>query len=115
MKRRIQCRLTPGERKAIRAFSRRLRDTLGPRLVSVLLFGSKARGDYSAASDIDIYVLVRNKRAGTHAIIAAATADILETFDILLSPVCYDLWDEQKNLRMKSPFVEAVKREGIPL
>ena len=37
--------------------TRRVRALLGPRLRSILLFGSYARGDYDEESDIDIMVL----------------------------------------------------------
>jgi predicted nucleotidyltransferase len=97
------------------AFSHRIKKTLGRQLVSVFLFGSKARGNSHRDSDTDIYILVKRKRANTSKKIAAATAAILHDHDILLSPVCYDLYEEKENSRLKSFFLEAVKKEGIPL
>ncbi|MEK9136446.1 MAG: nucleotidyltransferase domain-containing protein [Bacteroidota bacterium] len=115
MKKYADIKLKPEERKALNAFSRRLKKALGRQLVSILLFGSKARGDFSEDSDIDVYILARRRSESTEAKISQVTADILDDYDILISPVSYDLYEEQKNLSMHSFFFEAVKREGIPL
>ena len=115
MKHLSEIRLDPAERKAIRAFTRRLKKALGKRLISVLLFGSKARGDDKKNSDIDIYVLVRRDSQLVDKRIARVTGDILNDYDILISPVSYDLREERINVRMGSFFFEAVKTEGIPL
>ena len=115
MNRRANIHLNSVERQAITAFSSRIKKALGRELVSVFLFGSKARGDSHRDSDTDIYILVRHKGANTTKKIAAAVADILHEYDILLSPVCYDLNEERENSRLKSFFLEAVKKEGIPL
>jgi predicted nucleotidyltransferase len=115
MRRLSQIKLDPRERKAINAFSRRLKKALGKQLVSVLLFGSKVRGDSHVESDIDVYVLVRRNSINVIDRIATVTADILNRYDILISPVSYDLHEERKNLELGSFFFEAVKKEGIPI
>jgi predicted nucleotidyltransferase len=115
MKRLAHIKLRPDERRAINAFSRRLKKTLGKQLVSVLLFGSKVRSDFHKDSDIDLYILVKRKTIRISDRVASITADILDDYDVLLSPVMYDLHEEHINMRMKSFFFEAVKSEGIPL
>ncbi len=51
--------MTDGEEKAIRELKTRWQDLLGERMLKLVLFGSRARGDYSPESDIDIAVVVR--------------------------------------------------------
>jgi predicted nucleotidyltransferase len=50
--------LTPNERSAIAEYLARIRGSFPGRILSVTLFGSKARGDADAESDIDLLVLV---------------------------------------------------------
>ena len=115
MKRLSDVRLKTQERKAINAFSRRVKAALGKQVISVLLFGSKARGKSNSDSDIDIYILVKKNTLGVGEKIAEITAAILNEYEILLSPVSYDLNEERKNLELGSFFFEAVKKEGISI
>ena len=115
MKRFSELKLKPEERKGIIAFSRRLKKALGKQLVSVQLFGSKVRGDFHKESDIDMYVLVKNKSMAVHDTVAEVAAGVWDEFDVSLSPVIYTVDEQQKNLQMHSFFFEAVQREGIPL
>jgi predicted nucleotidyltransferase len=115
MKRYSDIKLPTTERKAISAFSRRLKKLLGKQLVSVLLFGSKARGDYHKDSDTDIFILIKNKKNNANDKIAEATASVLDDYGILLSPVSYDLHEAELNIKMHSFFFEAVQKEGVPI
>lgn len=51
--------LTPNERTALIALVARLQQRYGTDLQRVVLFGSKARGDFDDESDLDILVVVR--------------------------------------------------------
>lgn len=50
--------LSKPERRAVDEFANLARDHFGERLVRVLLYGSRARGDCQADSDIDILVVL---------------------------------------------------------
>jgi len=51
--------LTANERAALVAFVDRLRERYGDDLLHVILFGSKARGDFDDESDLDMLVVMR--------------------------------------------------------
>ena len=51
--------LTQSERAGLAAFIGRLRHCYGDDLLRVVLFGSKARGDFDDESDLDVLVVVR--------------------------------------------------------
>jgi predicted nucleotidyltransferase len=51
--------LAPAERRVVAEFARRVRARFRDRLGRVVLFGSRARGDVTEESDIDVLVLVR--------------------------------------------------------
>ncbi|HUV85900.1 MAG TPA: nucleotidyltransferase domain-containing protein [bacterium] len=46
--------------RAVLEFARRAREELGDHIVRIILYGSRARGDYTEDSDIDILVVVRD-------------------------------------------------------
>jgi predicted nucleotidyltransferase len=48
--------LTEKEKMAVKRFSSRLKSELGNDLMLVKLIGSKAKGDFSSESDIDIWL-----------------------------------------------------------
>ena len=51
--------LTPNERSALAALVDCLRQRYGDDLLRLVLFGSKARGDFDSESDLDFLVVVR--------------------------------------------------------
>jgi predicted nucleotidyltransferase len=51
--------LTASERTALETFIARLRQRYGDDLLHVVLFGSKARGDFDDESDLDLLIVVR--------------------------------------------------------
>lgn len=50
------------EKKVIESFVKELRKRLGNNIISIRLFGSKVKGDFKEDSDIDIFILVKEKR-----------------------------------------------------
>ncbi len=50
---------TSHETKALKELKEMLSGLLGDKLLSLVLFGSRAMGDYDSSSDIDIAVIVR--------------------------------------------------------
>ena len=45
--------------RAVLEFARRARRELGDHIVQIILYGSRARGDYTDESDIDVLVVVQ--------------------------------------------------------
>ncbi len=108
-------KLQPKEQKAIKSFSSNIKKLLGNQLISIQLFGSKARGDFNGGSDIDIFILIRKQTLSSIKKIAKVTSDTWWKYDILLSPVMYDIEEYRKNLGMHSFFFESIQNEGISL
>ncbi len=52
--------LTDEEKKILLDLGSRIRVFLGDRLVRMVLFGSKARGDFQKDSDIDVAIIVKD-------------------------------------------------------
>lgn len=80
-----QTSLTPVERRAVERFARTLTEELGDELLSVWLYGSRARGEPGHdESDVDVLVVVRGaeeRRARVHDLAwQAAEAEGFEPF-----------------------------------
>ncbi|MDQ3933270.1 MAG: DEAD/DEAH box helicase family protein [Actinomycetota bacterium] len=72
--------LTDAEHAAVEQFVARVRESLGEDLEAIWLYGSKARGDATDESDVDLLVLARGGRAN-HREAVAAIARELEKVD----------------------------------
>ena len=86
----------------------------GDRLQGVYLYGSYARGDFHAGSDVDVLVVLAGQVRPAQEIdrVNAAVSDIGLRYDLLIAiyPTSVD-W----LLERQSPFFKNVRREGVPL
>lgn len=107
--------LTAGEKEAVAELKEALQDMLGDRLVGLYLFGSKARGDYGAGSDIDIAVIVRGLTRDLKNAVFDKAADIELERDVSLSTLV--LSEEQFEFlkRRERRIALDIEREGVPL
>ena len=105
--------LTPDEREAIKEFSRLLREQLGTTVKEIILFGSKARGDSEKYSDIDILIVLDEVSWDIKKAISELAAEENIRHNVLISTIRYDIDIWAMPAIQASPFVMAVKREGI--
>jgi len=103
------------ETKAIKEFVRRLKDELKDNLVFIEMFGSKARGDFTPDSDIDLLIVVKHKDIR----LVDRMYDILFAIDpyynLKISLVIFSQLEYEENVRLNSPFIENIKREALRL
>jgi predicted nucleotidyltransferase len=94
-------------------FKRELHHLYGERLKDVILFGSYARGEAHAGSDIDVMVVLRGDVTPGREIdrMIDVITDLNLKYGILLSVVPVA---EEKYLQRNSPLLLNVRREGIP-
>jgi predicted nucleotidyltransferase len=97
---------------ALVRFVPRLRQLYGIRLVDLVLFGSRARGDHDDDSDVDVCVVLRApvdpalEIARTAEIVASVSLDL----DLVISCVFVD---ERDYATGAGPFLRNVRREGV--
>jgi uncharacterized protein (UPF0332 family)/predicted nucleotidyltransferase len=77
----------------------------------VILYGSKARGDYDAESDVDLFIATRNGTECVKQVIVKWKGDCESYSD----PVIYSAEEYSYNKRLLPPFYVNVRREGIEL
>lgn len=107
-------KMTLLEERFIRQFVEKARAGI-PAVFLVILFGSKARGEATRVSDIDLLFLIEGNKAKARKRIYETLFELDPVNRFRISPVVYSLKDYRKNQALQSPFVEAVSREGILL
>jgi predicted nucleotidyltransferase len=107
--------LSTCEREALDIFVARLYARHGDSVQSVVLFGSKARGDAGPDSDIDVLVRLTNDDPYLRSDIRRLAARVSFEYDVLLSvrAVSKSHWLKLSHCRF--PLYQSVQSEGIDL
>ncbi|SMB96005.1 Nucleotidyltransferase domain-containing protein [Thermanaeromonas toyohensis ToBE] len=80
---------------------------------AVILFGSQARGDYEADSDIDVLVVTERLDTEIREAILEAAFEISLSEDVMLIPLIYDLEKFESALFRSGPLYQNISQEGI--
>ena len=103
--------LTDRERKSLARFLERLETECGDRVQRVVLFGSRARGDHEAESDVDLLVVTDEDRERIGNLAHRATLDdSMPLSTLVISAVEY-----QRYQQLRLPIYVNLRREGIEL
>ena len=107
--------LASNEQAAITEFTTQIRDLFPRRILSVTLFGSKARGDADAESDIDLLVLVDDESNAFRSELWRIASDVSLEHNVVLSVRVYAQarWAESGRIRL--PLYRAIVADGIPV
>lgn len=101
------------DRISIEKLKEKINTIFGSRVVGFRLFGSKARGDYSEFSDIDILMVIKNLTREEEEIIREIDAEISLEEEVVISSIIYD--EERYKACSELPFLTAVMKEGVVL
>lgn len=112
---RLQQLLSPAELRAVEEFQRRLLAALPGQVRGVILFGSKARGDHRAGSDIDLLVVFEGNGQQGAEVASNITADILLAQNIDISPITFERAELERQQELGSPLMRNIAEEGIVL
>ncbi len=107
--------LNQKERAALRAFVACLKSEYSNQLTRVVLFGSKARGDYDAESDLDVLVLVKSDDWHLHDRIVTESSPVSLKYGALISPKVVGPALYQNMRRLRSHLLENIQKEGVIL
>ena len=100
--------------EVINLFRKRARQALGPTLVSIRWFGSRARGEYEAGSDYDLLLEVREEPTEPlRDLVADIAVDIAADFGVLLDIHYRSVRMMKTAPYTSSPFIDAVLSEGV--
>jgi predicted nucleotidyltransferase len=107
--------LTPIEQQAILEFVHLLREQFNGRVHSVLLFGSRARGEGSPDSDLDVLVVVDSDDWRVHKQIRYLAADICLKYDVHLSSRVWSTSHHRELKELQTLLYQNIRRDGINL
>lgn len=104
--------LMKNEGDAIKAANRMLKSEFP--ITKVILFGSKARGDYDEHSDIDLLVVAsRLLHWKEEKAIVGALFDIGMKYDVIFSPVFTFVVEWENGIFTEFPVYREISRDGV--
>jgi hypothetical protein len=111
--------MTPTERKALDDYVAAVRQHYGSRLVDILMFGSRARGDHRPDSDADIAVVLTDgdwEFWDEQMNLAGLAYDVLLDHGLFIQPwpVSASAWKTPAS-SPKQRFIETIRREARSL
>lgn len=105
--------LNKKEKKAVLSLKRDLQKKLGNSLISLKIFGSKARGDFNQSSDIDLIVLAKYNNQKIRDIVYQVVNDIMLSDDLYLSVKILSLKEFEKINQIPTVFAQLLEKEAI--
>ncbi len=107
--------LSPRERRAVRELCTNLRRVLGEDIVSIRLYGSKIRGDFTEESDIDMLLVLKREDSKVRDTIFKIALDVDLEYDARISLIIYPEKEFKWYKDLGSIFIEKVEEEGVLL
>ena len=85
------------------------------RIVRIVAFGSRVRGDFRVDSDLDLLIVVDRKDRAVKDFIVTLIYDYELATDVSFSPTVLSLHELEVNRKMGSPFLQSIDAEGMIL
>ena len=103
------------EEKAVKEFKKILIDRFGGNIVSIKLFGSKARGDYHGESDVDLLILIRKGDFRVRDAIVSLSCDLMLKYGISMSPKVITKEHFKYLEYLETAFAKNISKESISI
>jgi predicted nucleotidyltransferase len=108
-------KLSEVEEKAIKELKDGLLKAYGSEVEVIRLFGSKARGDYSGDSDIDILVTVRSSDFSIWEGIQKIVASVSLKYNVFLSVKVMDLNHVSYLKHLDTALMRNIEKQGVDI
>lgn len=107
--------LTDDEKKAVAEVKQSIQALVGDRLKGLILFGSKAKGDFDPESDVDLAILVDGLTPETKRKIIDIVADVELKYLVVCSSLVLS-WEDFRLLRQRERRIALdIENEGVRL
>ncbi|MBU4360442.1 nucleotidyltransferase domain-containing protein [Candidatus Parcubacteria bacterium] len=101
------------EIQMLRVFKQKINLSFKSDKPNLILFGSKARGDFNSNSDLDLLVLLQKNTLKKKNLISDFATELALKFDIDLSPHTYSKKEFEYLSNLQTPFTQNIKKEGM--
>lgn len=109
--------LTEIEKNVLQELKSKVIKQFNGRVALIRLFGSKARGDMHQESDIDLLVVLKEKKREDDNWIVDLELELMDKYNyqFYLSTITYDKSEFDRLNNIPTVFMQIVKKEGIDL
>lgn len=105
----------PEVRSAIAAYVRRVATDYAYEVLSITLYGSQARGEARAESDIDLFIVVRRDTPAVREALVDLAWQVQFEHDVVISDIIRSVDQLRRMQAMRFPYYQSIEREGIVL
>lgn len=114
-KSRSTLKLSVKEKKAVREFIRTVRLAYKDKIQRAAFFGSKARGDFTRYSDIDILLIVNDDKWKYRQPFSVILSDIALKYDVMLDVrvISASRWRYMENIQ--AGLYQNITRDAVPI
>ncbi len=105
----------PEVRTAIAAYVQRVATDYADEVLSITLYGSQARGEASAESDIDLFVVVYHDTSSLREALADLAWQVQFEHDVVISDIIRSVEQVGRMQARRFPYYQSIEREGILL
>lgn len=107
--------LSPAVAAVVVDLKRRITERFGVRLLEYVLFGSHARGEVNADSDVDVFVVVKDMASREKREIYEMAAEIWADTGVDVSPLARSDREAAELRRLERRLIRDIDAEGAPL
>jgi predicted nucleotidyltransferase len=108
-------KLSTIEQSALKEFIGQLSTLFSDNYLYSCLFGSKARGDAHAGSDLDIAVVLKHSDYKIKCSVIDLAYDELLKSDVEISPLVFSLDEYERQLQEGFPIISEIERDKVLL
>lgn len=101
--------------KAVKSFAKRMKDEHGKNVEDIIVYGSFARGEAGAESDVDILIIWTGDLSKGREYAAELATEALCDYGVVISPKVVSPKNYREMRRAELPFIQNVEVEGIKL
>lgn len=105
----------PAIQAAIAAYVERVSSLFGGDVVSIILYGSQARGDAGPESDIDVLVVLRRDQPVLRQALMDVAWQVQFEHGVIISDIIRTVEQLERMPVKRFPFYQSVQRDGVLL